>query len=146
MSRLLTLCCFLCLVSPLAAADATEATAAEAAWFAGTWHATRGIAAEGETLISGAPKQVVIRHLGGARIERDFPLPSGALATTAYTVMSFDGRFPWWTDDFNGNQVSRRAGADSFHLAPVGGMGKTDWDNGWTYVRAPAPAATTPQE
>jgi hypothetical protein len=119
----------------LAAADTMEASAAEAAWFAGTWQATRGIAAEGETLITGTPKQVVIRHLGTARIQRDFPLPAGNVATTTYTVMSLGGTFPWWTDDLAGNLVTRRAGDKTFHLAQVGDMGKADWNNGWTYVR-----------
>jgi hypothetical protein len=124
----------------IAAADATEATEAEAAWFAGTWDATRGVAAAGETLIVGTPRRVVIRHLGGARIERDFALPSGAVATTAYMVMRFDGKFPWWTDDAAGNLTTRRIGDDTFHLAQMGNMGKADWDNGWTYVRVATPA------
>jgi hypothetical protein len=125
----------------LVAADARDATETEANWFAGTWNATRGIAAEGETLIAGDPKVVVIRHVGAARIERDFPLRNGAVATTAYTVRSFGVNFPWWTDDANGvgNQVSKRIDENTFHLAQVGERGMADWANGWTYVRVVVP-------
>lgn len=137
MSRIFATCLTLVLTTVLAAADTQEATPEEAAWFAGTWNATKGIAQDGETLIAGEPKRVVIRHLDGARIERDLPAGDG-VTTTAYTVMSFGGRFPWWTDDLNGNLVSRRAGDDTFHLAQVGAMGKADWANGWTYVRVAA--------
>lgn len=115
--------------------DAVAVSEEQARWFAGSWETTRGIAGDGELVISGTPRRATIRCMQGARIERTLELSGERTAVGEYTVMRFGGNMPWWTDDFQGTFVSRRVTDDSFELAAVGPTGKADWESGWVYVR-----------
>lgn len=112
------------------AAEARDATAAEAAFFVGRW-ATGPADVEGfETIYPKGPdcsKSVEIVAEGGAVIRRIVILRNGARHEATFTVRSFGGNYPWWTDA-GPSPVARRIDDKTFVLAPTR-VGKADWRN-----------------
>lgn len=113
-----------------------DASPEEAAWFAGQWEVGPAPVEGFETIAGGEPNVSVIRYLEGSRIEREITL-RGKLYVMRFDVKSFGGNFPWWGEN-GGNYVSKKVDEDSFILAPVGPMGKAEWDRGWLYKRVAA--------
>lgn len=126
------------LALPVESRASDAASVEAAAWFAGEW-AVGPAPVEGmDTIIVAPAKKSVIRHLEGAFIERELTL-RGRLHSMRFEVRSFGGNFPWWGDN-GGNYVAKRVDDSAFILAPVGPMGKADWEGGWLYQRVEASA------
>lgn len=113
--------------------QANSASESEAAWFAGAWKVGPAPVEGFETIAGGESIDAKIRHLEGAQIEREITL-GGSLYVMQFEVRSFGGNFPWWGEN-GGNYVSKKTDEDTFILAPVGPMGKAEWDKGWEYKR-----------
>jgi hypothetical protein len=117
-----------------------DATAADAAWFAGTWDVVPVEVPGYETIVAAKPIRVTIEHHGDARIDRSSPLRNGQTATVEFIVKHFGKNFPWWTVDGQGSLVARIVDDQTFDLAGLGPMGKADWDHASRHKRVAAPA------
>ena len=110
---------------------AADAVPADGAAFAGSWSVARpeapGTVVNAPVATCDAP--VVIAHEGGNRIT--YTGRDGV--ARGFEVMSFDGRFPWWSDA--GNVVTAWQAPDRFRMAIVSPMGKTDWAGALDYTR-----------
>lgn len=121
------------LILSAATLQANPASEEEAAWFAGKWTVGPAPVDGFETIAGGDSIEAVLRHLEGARIEREITL-GGQLHVMKFEVRAFGGNFPWWGDN-GGNYVSKKRDENSFILAPVGPMGRAEWQKGWLYTR-----------
>lgn len=128
-------------------AQPKDATAEEAAWFAGEWTVTPAPVEGFEDIANAAVNRVTITHRGGAAIARHSPARNGRPAASAeFTVKKLGTNFPWWSDG-SGSAVAKKISEDVFDLATVGPMGRADWTRALRHTRAkpaePAAASAT---
>lgn len=131
----LPLCVLLLLVSVEARAEPSDASPAEASWFAGEWEVRYAPSPGFEELVSEPISVVRIEHLGGARIARHL-LGRGEApqARTEFTVKAWAGNLPWWPDEGFG-LVARKVSPDTFDLATLGPDGRADWGRALRHKR-----------
>ena len=128
-------------------AQPKDASAEEAAWFAGEWTVTPAPVDGFEDIAPAAVNRVTITHRGGAVIVRHSPARSGRpAASTEFTVKKLGTTFPWWSDA-GGSAVAKKVSENVFDLATVGPMGRADWTRALRHTRAKPgdAAAATPQ-
>lgn len=117
-------------------AQPADASADEAAWFAGEWTVTPAPDEGYEDIANAAVNRVTITHRGGAAIVRHSPARNGRPAASAeFTVKKLGTNFPWWSDG-SGSAVAKKVSEDVFDLATVGPMGRADWTRALRHTRA----------
>jgi len=131
--------------SPGLFAQPKDATAEEAAWFAGEWTVTPAPVEGFDDIAPAAPNRVTITHRGGAVIVRHSPARNGRpAASVEFTVKRLGTNFPWWSGA-GGSAVAKKVAEDVFDLATVGPTGRADWPRALRHTRAKpeAPAAAS---
>lgn len=127
--------CLLCL-PPGLFAQPKDATAEEAAWFAGEWTVTPAPVEGFDDIVAEPQGNVRIEHRGGARLVRHSPARNGRpAASVEFTVKKLGSNFPWWSDG-GGSAVAKKISEDAFDLATVGPMGRADWTRALRHTRA----------
>ncbi len=127
-------------LSTAAYANTQDASASEAAWFAGSW-ATGPADVEGHETIGPKPdcsRAVSIRVVKDNIIVRETRLKDGSPHSVEFAVKHFGSNFPWWPTDGGPNApVAKRTGDDTFVLARTN-MGRADWNNALQHTRCKA--------